>query len=42
MKEAISFFVMLIIVAIAYEYMKPKNDYQATNQHNDTNDEEEK
>jgi len=32
MREAISFFVMLIIVAIVYEYMKPKSDYNATNQ----------
>lgn len=40
MREAISFFVMLIIVAIVYEYMKPKSDYNATNQHKNTNDEE--
>ena len=38
MKEAISFFVMLVIVLALYEYMKPKNDYQSTNQHKDTDD----
>lgn len=40
MKEAISFFVMLVIVLSLYEYMKPKNDYQSTNQHKDLKDEE--
>jgi hypothetical protein len=40
MREAISLFVTFIIVAIAYEYMKPKNDYQSTNQHLDEDDED--
>ena len=40
MKEAVSLFVMFVIVAIVYEYMKPKNDYQSTNQHKDLKDEE--
>jgi len=40
MKEAISFFVMLVIVLSIYEYMKPKNNYQSTNQHDDSDDED--
>ena len=41
MKEAISLFVMFAIVAIVYEYMKPKNNYNETNQQNNVDDSEE-
>ncbi len=41
MREAISLFVTFIIVAIVYEYMKPKNDYQSTNQHKDSIEDDE-
>jgi hypothetical protein len=40
MKEAISFFVMLIIILSIYEYTKPRNDYQSTHQHDDSDDED--
>lgn len=38
MKEAISLFVMFALVAIVYEYMKPKNNYNETNQQNNEDD----
>ena len=40
MREAISLFVTFIVIAIVYEYMKPKNDYSATNQHKEPTDNE--
>lgn len=40
MNEAISFFVMLVIVLGLYEYMKPKDDSQSSNQYKDLNDED--
>jgi hypothetical protein len=40
MREAVSLFVMFVVVAILYEYMKPKNKNQSTEQQNELNDEE--
>lgn len=42
MSEAISLFVTFVIVAIVYEYMKPKENYEASNHHKEDDDEEEK
>jgi hypothetical protein len=40
MREAVSLFVMFAIVAILYEYMKPKNENQSTEQKNDDEEED--
>ena len=40
MREAVSLFVMFVIVAMLYEYMKPRNENQSKNQQDDDEEEE--
>jgi hypothetical protein len=40
MSEVISLFVTFVIAAVLYEYMKPKDNHQSTNQHKDSDEEE--
>jgi preprotein translocase subunit SecG len=40
MSESISLVITFIIIAIAYEYLKPKNDDESTNQPKDSSDAE--
>lgn len=40
MKEVVSLFVTFIVIAIMYEFMKPKDNHESTNQHKDSDEEE--